>query len=207
MIKSGSGCGSCGSSSNNQNHNGNGSGSSSSGGRRGICCWLCSRGWGAELGGFGAQILEAWSMLGVAQTVFLVNHGFVPMPKRGRFDENGENDEFAFYPLKTRASLLRPLKTTRKWRKLLITLPQKESGKRSLAKKWRKKWQKKWPKSDRKKPEKKRKKVIELLFADLLLRHPVTQAKAWLRNKNRVCSSLTNASGSEKGVFSEKSIF
>ena len=25
-----------------------------------------------------------------------------PLPKRGRFDENGENDEFAFYPLKTR---------------------------------------------------------------------------------------------------------
>ena len=33
--------------------------------------------------------------------------------KRGRFDENCENDEFAFYPLKTRASLLRPLKTTK----------------------------------------------------------------------------------------------
>ena len=33
------------------------------------------------------------------------------MPERGRFDENGENDEFAFYPLKTRASLLRPPKT------------------------------------------------------------------------------------------------
>ena len=38
---------------------------------------------------------------------------FCPLPKRGRFDENGENDEFAFYPLKTRASLLRPLKTTK----------------------------------------------------------------------------------------------
>ena len=24
-----------------------------------------------------------------------------PLPKRGRFDESGENDEFAFYPLKT----------------------------------------------------------------------------------------------------------
>ena len=36
---------------------------------------------------------------------------FCPLPKRGRFDENGENDEFAFYPLKTRASLLRPRKS------------------------------------------------------------------------------------------------
>ena len=38
--------------------------------------------------------------------------------------------------------------------------PQKESGKRSLAKKWRKKWQKhqkKWPKSDRKRPENEKK--------------------------------------------------
>ena len=35
-----------------------------------------------------------------------------PPPKKGRFDENGENDEFAFYPLKRRASLLRPPKTT-----------------------------------------------------------------------------------------------
>ena len=48
-----------------------------------------------------------------------------------------------------------------------FTLPQKESGKRSLAKKWRKKWQilkhqKKWPKSDRKRPE--NEKVIELLL-------------------------------------------
>ena len=38
---------------------------------------------------------------------------FCPLPKRARFDENGENDEFAFYPLKTRASLLRPPKTTK----------------------------------------------------------------------------------------------
>ena len=39
---------------------------------------------------------------------------FCPLkPKRGRFDENGENDKFAFYPLKTRASLLRPPKTTK----------------------------------------------------------------------------------------------
>ena len=44
-----------------------------------------------------------------------------PLPKTGRFDENGENDEFAFYPLRTRVSLLRPLKATKmtKWRKSL----------------------------------------------------------------------------------------
>ena len=34
--------------------------------------------------------------LGVAQTVFLVNRVSVPLPTRGRFDENGANDEFAF---------------------------------------------------------------------------------------------------------------
>ena len=45
--------------------------------------------------------------IGVAQTVFLV-----PC-ERGRSDENGENGEFAFYPLKTRASLLRPPKMTK----------------------------------------------------------------------------------------------
>ena len=33
--------------------------------------------------------------------------------KRGHFAENGENDEFAFYPLKTRVSLLKPRKTTK----------------------------------------------------------------------------------------------
>ena len=38
---------------------------------------------------------------------------FCPLPKRGRFDENDENDGFAFYPLSTRASLLRPPKTTK----------------------------------------------------------------------------------------------
>ena len=38
---------------------------------------------------------------------------FCPLPTRGRFDENGENDEFAFYPLKTRVLLLGPLKTTK----------------------------------------------------------------------------------------------
>ena len=36
---------------------------------------------------------------------------FCPLPKRGHFDENGENDEFAFYPLKTRVWLLRFPKT------------------------------------------------------------------------------------------------
>ena len=44
---------------------------------------------------------------GVAQTVFL------SPAKRGRFDENGENDEFTFYPLKTGVSLLGPPKTTK----------------------------------------------------------------------------------------------
>ena len=34
-----------------------------------------------------------------------------PLPIKGRFDENGENDEFAFCPLKTRASLPRSPKT------------------------------------------------------------------------------------------------
>ena len=38
---------------------------------------------------------------------------FCPLPKRARFDENGENDEFAFYPLKTMASLFRPPQTTK----------------------------------------------------------------------------------------------
>ena len=33
--------------------------------------------------------------------------------RRGRFDENGENDEFAFDPQKTKASLLRTPKTTK----------------------------------------------------------------------------------------------
>ena len=54
----------------------------------------------------------AWTIIGVAQTVFLVNRVLSPA-KRGCFDKNGENDEFAFYPLKTRASLLRPPKMTK----------------------------------------------------------------------------------------------
>ena len=45
--------------------------------------------------------------------MFLVHRVLVSPAKRGEFDENGENDEFAFYPLRTRASLLRPLKTTK----------------------------------------------------------------------------------------------
>ena len=43
------------------------------------------------------------------------------LPKRGRFDENGENYEFAFYPLKTRASLLTPRKTTKITKKAGVT--------------------------------------------------------------------------------------
>ena len=50
--------------------------------------------------------------VGVAQRVF-GKPCFCPLPKRGRFDENGENDEFAFYALKTRVWLLTPLKTTK----------------------------------------------------------------------------------------------
>ena len=38
---------------------------------------------------------------------------FCPLPKRGHFDENGGNDEFAFYPPKTRVWLLGPPKTTK----------------------------------------------------------------------------------------------
>ena len=34
-------------------------------------------------------------LLGVQETVLLVNRAFVPL-KEGVFDENGENDEFAF---------------------------------------------------------------------------------------------------------------
>ena len=45
--------------------------------------------------------------------MFLVNRVFVPLPKRGHFDENGENYELAFYPLKTGASPLKPPKTTK----------------------------------------------------------------------------------------------
>ena len=68
----------------------------------GVC-----RDWGGGGGCKGKRIF------GVAQTVFLVNRVFVPCQKRGHFDENGENDEFAFYPLKTRVWLLRPPKTTK----------------------------------------------------------------------------------------------
>ena len=34
--------------------------------------------------------------VGVQETVLLVNRAFVPPKKKGVFDENGENDEFAF---------------------------------------------------------------------------------------------------------------
>ena len=58
--------------------------------------------------------------LGVAETVFLVNRVFVPCQKR-LFDENGENDELAFYPLKRRASLIRPPKTTKMTKMACLT--------------------------------------------------------------------------------------
>ena len=48
---------------------------------------------------------------------------FCPLPKRGCFDENGKSDEFTFYPLKTRASLLKPPKTTRMIQKTGFVLP------------------------------------------------------------------------------------
>ena len=58
-----------------------------------------------------------------------------------------------------------------------LTLPQKESGKRSLAKKWRKKWLRSIRKSDRKVTESvpKTKKSDRTPFAALLLRHPDKQ--------------------------------
>ena len=46
---------------------------------------------------------------------------FCPLPKRGHFDENGENDEFALYPLKTRVWLLRPPKTTKMTKMASVT--------------------------------------------------------------------------------------
>ena len=60
-------------------------------------------------------LLSRSANVGVAQIVFLGKPGFCPlaMPERGRVDKNGENDEFTFYPLKTRASLLRPPKATK----------------------------------------------------------------------------------------------
>ena len=65
---------------------------------------------------FGWPKLLLWkqvSLFGVAQTVFLVNRVFVSFQQGGRFDEKGENDEFAVYPLKARVSFLRPPKTTK----------------------------------------------------------------------------------------------
>ena len=63
---------------------------------------------------FRGHFLSQLSLFGVAQTVFLVNRVFVPCQKGAFFlFENRENDEFAFYLLKTRASLFRPPKTTK----------------------------------------------------------------------------------------------
>ena len=56
---------------------------------------------------------------------------FCPLPKRGRFDENGENDEFAFYPLKQGFRSSDPQKR-RKWRKWRVSL-RKRHG---LEKTW-----------------------------------------------------------------------
>ena len=64
-----------------------------------------------------------------------------------------------------------------------LTLPQNESGKRSLAKKRRNKWQKrqkKWPKSDRKSPE--NEKSDRTPFVDLLLQHTDTRVACELYN-------------------------
>ena len=65
-----------------------------------------------EISGEKKKLFFPIPIVGVAQTVFLVNRVFVPCQK-GHFDENGENDEFAVYPLKTRVWLLRPPKTTK----------------------------------------------------------------------------------------------
>ena len=60
-----------------------------------------------------ARAIRKMSMFRVAQTVSLASRVFVSCQKEGRFDKNGEKDDFAFYPLKTRALLLRPPKTTK----------------------------------------------------------------------------------------------
>ena len=46
---------------------------------------------------------------------------FCPLPKRGRFDENGKNDEFAFYHWKQGFGSSNPRKR-RKWRKWRVSL-------------------------------------------------------------------------------------
>ena len=58
-------------------------------------------------------ILKVKIFIGVAQTVFLVNRVFVPCQKGAVLTKTAKSDEVAFYPLKTRASLLRPPKTTK----------------------------------------------------------------------------------------------
>ena len=50
-------------------------------------------------------------LIGVAQTAFLVNGVLYPA-KKGPFWQKRQNDKFAFYPMKTRVSLLRPPKAT-----------------------------------------------------------------------------------------------
>ena len=78
-----------------------------------------------------------------------------PVSKRGRFDESGENDECAFYPLKTRASLLRPPKTTKMTKMAGVT----------QAKAW---FRKSWVCSYKLKPEK----IAKLLGEHGLLAFP-----------------------------------
>ena len=60
-------------------------------------------------GGGGRFLIEARGW-GVGAKYFFWG---AEMSTKGRFDENGKNDELAVYPLKTRASLLRPPKTTK----------------------------------------------------------------------------------------------
>ena len=45
----------------------------------------------------------------------------VRFSRKGQSDENGENDEFAFYPLKIRASLFPPLQTTKMMKMVGVT--------------------------------------------------------------------------------------
>ena len=72
---------------------------------------------------YGGSDLQGSSFKGtyklvVAQTVLRV---FVPCQKGGRFNKNGDNDPCVFYPLKTRASLLRSPKTTKMTRMAGVT--------------------------------------------------------------------------------------
>ena len=72
---------------------------------------LCVFSWGVPLT-IGDEVVTYLFCRGDTNRVF-GKPCLCPVPKRGRFDENGENDEFEFYPLKTRASLLRPPKMTK----------------------------------------------------------------------------------------------